>query len=580
MLNGRHMEDPYVGNAVIAMPFLMPKLRTVHILKALTASVLIAIQAVSPLTSSAQAAGLPTLGDGASSLTTGEERRLGDSIVRELYRDPDYLDDPVLQEYVEGIWLHLQDAARKNGELSPELEERFAWTLLLGKDRQVNAFALPGGYMGVYLGLIGVVSSGDELASVIAHETSHITQRHIARMMAQQGKQTPLMLASMLLGALAATRSPDAAMAIMMGGPAAVMQNQLNFSRAMESEADRMGYSLMSPAGFAPQGFVSMFGKLQQASRLNDNGSWPYLRSHPLTTQRIADMDSRIPPGKRAADPVPTLEHVMMSARARVISNPGVEVRRQWARLPRSGSFSSLSQFEQVAQLYAATLSAMYLRDWPLAREMAQRLLAATAGNAPANIQAKWLNAELEFKADNPQAALAALPLQFGNAPEAAPRGPASGNLAGPREVGPREVGPREAGPSLATIDVVERVAPRRPQLLLKTEILLRLNQAGSMASPLQTWVTDHPRDGSAWQTLARVWRSQGQEMRALRAEAEAQVAHYDYAAAVDRFKAAQDLARKAGAGADYFEASIIDTRLRAVEELLREQLRDKAVNK
>lgn len=575
MLNGRHMEDPYVGNAVIAMPFLMPKLRTVHILKALTASVLIAIQAVSPLTSSAQAAGLPTLGDGASSLTTGEERRLGDSIVRELYRDPDYLDDPVLQEYVEGIWLHLQDAARKNGELSPELEERFAWTLLLGKDRQVNAFALPGGYMGVYLGLIGVVSSGDELASVIAHETSHITQRHIARMMAQQGKQTPLMLASMLLGALAATRSPDAAMAIMMGGPAAVMQNQLNFSRAMESEADRMGYSLMSPAGFAPQGFVSMFGKLQQASRLNDNGSWPYLRSHPLTTQRIADMDSRIPPGKRAAEPVPTLEHVMMSARARVISNPGVEVRRQWARLPRSGSFSSLSQFEQVAQLYAATLSAMYLRDWPLAREMAQRLLAATAGNAPANIQAKWLNAELEFKADNPQAALAALPLQSGNAPEAAPRGPASGNLAGPREVGPRE-----AGPSLATIDVVERVAPRRPQLLLKTEILLRLNQAGSMASPLQTWVTDHPRDGSAWQTLARVWRSQGQEMRALRAEAEAQVAHYDYAAAVDRFKAAQDLARKAGAGADYFEASIIDTRLRAVEELLREQLRDKAVNK
>ncbi|WEE77799.1 M48 family metalloprotease [Comamonas testosteroni] len=553
----------------------MPKLRTVHILKALTASVLIAIQAVSPLTSSAQAAGLPTLGDGASSLTTGEERRLGDSIARELYRDPDYLDDPVLQEYVEGIWLHLQDAARKNGELSPELEERFAWTLLLGKDRQVNAFALPGGYMGVYLGLIGVVSSGDELASVIAHETSHITQRHIARMMAQQGKQTPLMLASMLLGALAATRSPDAAMAIMMGGPAAVMQNQLNFSRAMESEADRMGYSLMSPAGFAPQGFVSMFGKLQQASRLNDNGSWPYLRSHPLTTQRIADMDSRIPPGKRAVDPVPTLEHVMMSARARVISNQGVEVRRQWARLPRSGSFSSLSQFEQVAQLYAATLSAMYLRDWPLAREMVQRLLATTAGNAPANIQARWLNAELEFKADNPQAALAALPLHSGNAPQAAPRVTASGNLAGPREAGPRE-----AGPSLATIDVVERVAPRRPELLLKTEILLRLNQAGPMASPLQTWVTDHPRDGSAWQTLARVWRSQGQEMRALRAEAEAQVAHYDYAAAVDRFKAAQDLARKAGAGADYFEASIIDTRLRAVEELLREQLRDKAVNK
>lgn len=557
------------------MPFLMPKLPKAHTLKALAASVLIALQCVAPMLHPVQAAGLPTLGDGASSLTTGEERRLGDSIVKELYRDPDYLDDPVLQEYVEGIWLHLQDAARKNGELSQELEERFAWTLLLGKDRQVNAFALPGGYMGVYLGLIGVVSSGDELASVIAHETSHITQRHIARMLSQQGKQTPLMLASMLLGALAATRSPDAAMAIMMGGPAAVMQNQLNFSRAMESEADRMGYSLMAPAGFAPQGFVSMFGKLQQASRLNDNGSWPYLRSHPLTTQRIADMDSRVPPGKRAAAPAPTLEHVMMAARARVISNTGVDVRRQWATLPRSGSFASLTQAEQIGQLYAATLSAIYLRDWPLAREMVQRLLSATAGNAQANIQARWLSAELEYKADQPQAALAALPLQSSNAPQPAPKVTASGNLAGPREAGPRE-----AGPSLATVNVVEHVAPRRPELLLRADILLKLGQAASMASPLQTWMTDHPRDGTAWQTLARVWRSQGQEMRALRAEAEAQVAHYDYAAAVDRFKAAQDLARKAGAKADYFEASIIDTRLRAVDELLREQLRDKTINK
>ena len=557
------------------MPLLIQKLRKAHSLKALTASVLIALQCSAPLLPAARAAGLPTLGDGASSLTAGEERRLGDSIVKELYRDPDYLDDPVLQEYVEGIWLHLQDAARKNGELSQELEERFAWTLLLGKDRQVNAFALPGGYMGVYLGLIGVVSSGDELASVIAHETSHITQRHIARMLSQQGKQTPLMLASMLLGALAATRSPDAAMAIMMGGPAAVMQNQLNFSRAMESEADRMGYSLMAPAGFAPQGFVSMFGKLQQASRLNDNGSWPYLRSHPLTTQRIADMDSRVPPGKRAAAPAPTLEHVMMAARARVISNTGVDVRRQWATLPRSGSFASLTQAEQIGQLYAATLSAIYLRDWPLAREMVQRLLSATAGNAQANIQARWLSAELEYKADQPQAALAALPLQSSNAPQPAPKVTASGNLAGPREAGPRE-----AGPSLATINVVEHVAPRRPELLLRADILLKLGQAASMASPLQTWVTDHPRDGTAWQTLARVWRSQGQEMRALRAEAEAQVAHYDYAAAVDRFKAAQDLARKAGAKADYFEASIIDTRLRAVDELLREQLRDKTINK
>lgn len=247
---------------------------------------------------------LPTLGDGAAT-TTSDERRLGDRIIRSLYRDPDYIDDAVLQEYVEGIWQHLVDAARTRGELSDELEERFAWEILLGRDRSVNAFALPGGYLGVHLGLIGVVSTRDELASVLAHELSHVTQRHIARLIAQQGKQTPLMIGSMILGALAASRSPDAAMAMMMGGQALAVQNQLNFSRDMEREADRMGYGLMAPAGFAPQGFVTMFDKLQQANRLNDNGSWPYLRSHPLTTERMADMHSRLPRGVAPA-PAPS----------------------------------------------------------------------------------------------------------------------------------------------------------------------------------------------------------------------------------------------------------------------------------
>ena len=510
---------------------------------------------------------LPTLGDGAAT-TTSDERRLGDRIIRELYRDPDYIDDPVLQEYVEGIWQYLVDAARTRGELSPELEERFAWEILLGRDRTVNAFALPGGYLGVHLGLIGVVSSRDELASVLAHELSHVTQRHIARLIAQQGKQTPLMIGSMILGALAASRSPDAAMAMMMGGQALAVQNQLNFSRDMEREADRMGYGLMAPAGFAPQGFVTMFDKLQQANRLNDNGSWPYLRSHPLTTERMADMHSRLPRGVAPA-PAPSMEHVMMAARARVLSRPGVDVLRQWALQPRSTSFGSLPATQQVAQLYAAALSAVQLRDWPQAREMAQRLLAATAANADGLRQARLLQAELELAAGQPAAALQALPAVQASAssplPAAAPDAPAADHA---------------SGPSLATISVRESRAARRPELLLRTQILLREQGAASMAGPLQTWVTEHPRDATAWQLLAQVWREQGQDLRALRAEAEVQVVRYDYPAAVDRLKAAQDLARRKGATADYIDASIVDTRLRAVQELLSEQLREKAREK
>ena len=119
---------------------------------------------LTPATTSAQ---LPTLGDG-SDMAIGAERRLGDRIAKEIYRDPDFIDDPVLVEYVEGIWRPLREAARLRGELTPELDERFAWELMLGRDRTVNAFALPGGYMGVHLGLIAVVSNRDELASVLA----------------------------------------------------------------------------------------------------------------------------------------------------------------------------------------------------------------------------------------------------------------------------------------------------------------------------------------------------------------------------------------------------------------------------
>jgi predicted Zn-dependent protease len=152
------------------------KRRPPRIAQALTWLLLIA-QLASPVWAQSS---LPALGDGLE-MSTSAERQLGDRIARELFRDPDYLDDAILGDYVQGIWLRLMVAARQRGELSTELDERFAWVVMLGRDRSVNAFALPGGYLGVHLGLIAVVSSEDELASVLAHELSHVTQRHIAR---------------------------------------------------------------------------------------------------------------------------------------------------------------------------------------------------------------------------------------------------------------------------------------------------------------------------------------------------------------------------------------------------------------
>ncbi len=472
---------------------------------------------------------LPTLGD-PSDLTTSAERRLGDRIIRELYRDPDYIDDPILSEYVQSLWQPLMAAARTRGELSPELDERFAWEILLGRDRTVNAFALPGGYLGVHLGLIGVVTTRDELASVLAHELSHVTQRHISRLITQQSKQTPLLLGAMILGALAASKNPGATQALVVGGQALAMQNQLNFSRDMEREADRIGYGLMEPAGFAPQGFVSMFDKLQQANRLNDNGSWPYLRSHPLTTERMADMQSRTAPGTPAAtaSTAGAIEHAMVAARARVLSNPGVDALRQWIAEPQSTGFASQPVAKRAAVLYAAALASNQLRDAPAARTAVKQLDELVRQDAAAHRLARLLHAEVELAAGDVAAALSALP---------------------------------SAG-----------ATPRRPELGLRTQALLRIGRADEGTATLQTWVATHPRDAAAWQWLASSWQAQNQPLRAIRAEAEVHAARYDYAAAVDRFKAGQDLARRGGAGVDHIEASIIDTRLRAVELLLREQ--------
>ncbi len=466
---------------------------------------------------------LPVMGD-ASEMTASAERRLGDKIAREIFRDPDYIDDPVMADYVDAIWQPLLKAARQRGEMSDELHERFAWQIMMGRDRSVNAFALPGGYFGLHMGLIAVVSSRDELASVLAHELSHVTQRHISRLTSKQNAQTPWVIGAMILSALAASKSPDAANALLVGGQALAMQNQLNFSRDMEREADRVGFGMMADAGFSPRGFVSMFDKLQAASRLSDNGAYPYLRSHPLTSERIADLQGRMPLTGPDAAPAPLLmEHAMVSARARGLSNPAIDAQRDFVAQAQAAKLSEQSPAQQAGVVYGAAMAAAQTRDVALAKVFVGRLAGLIGGNAPARRLATLLEIELALQSGQP-------------APEIKPTG--------------------------------------RAELLLMAQVWIRQGRAGEASAGLQSWVALHPRDASAWQMLARANTAQGQGLRAVRAEAEAQVALLDYGAAMDRFKAAQGMARSpaAGVAVDHIEASIIDTRSRQVQSLLREQ--------
>ncbi len=493
---------------------------------------------------------LPNLGDGAE-VPLGVERRLGESIAREIYRDPDYLDDPVLGDYVQSIWQVLLASSRQRGELTPELEQQFAWEVSLIRDRSINAFALPGGYLGVHLGLISAVSSADELASVLAHELSHVTQRHIARMIAQQGKQGPMVMGAMILGMLAASRtmnasSMSAANAVMVGGQAAAMQSQLNFSRDMEREADRVGYGVMTEAGYEPQGFVTMFEKLQQAARLNDNGSFPYLRSHPMTTERISDAQARqqLLPPRAAVATTPT--HAMMSARAQVLAKPGVDVLRSIASLANVASLGAESKSKQAGVLYGAAMAEMQQRNFVAARQHLTRLQSLNGMEFSALKAVRLLVAELALTAGEASQAVALLE------PKAA---------------------------LIASNDRATRM------LLARSRVGTQKPAQGKLAaSELSWWLNQHPRDASAWLLQASAYELQGDALRAIRAQAEARAMELDYGAAVDRFKAAQTLAHQmANEGkldrVGHMEASIIDVRLRELERLRREQALERGIN-
>lgn len=239
---------------------------------------------------------LPDLGDTSQEIISPQqEKQLGRQSMLQIRASKSYLGDAEVNDYLNLLGFRL---VANSNEPSQDFE------FFAIDDSSINAFAMPGGFIGVHTGLILTAQSESELASVLAHEVSHVTQHHLARMISGQKINSLASLASLAIAILAARSNPQAAQAAAIGTQAGLMQRQLDFTRSHEMEADRIGINLLVKSGFDARAMPAFFEKLQKANGLLEGSAPSYLRTHPLTGDRIADVENRVAtlPFKLVAD--------------------------------------------------------------------------------------------------------------------------------------------------------------------------------------------------------------------------------------------------------------------------------------
>ncbi|HSR63610.1 MAG TPA: M48 family metalloprotease [Gammaproteobacteria bacterium] len=228
---------------------------------------------------------LPDFGDSAGSVVSPEyERRLGQAIMRQARRYANLVRDPEVDSYINSVGYQLVANSDDN---------QIPFNFFVIDDARVNAFAAPGGVIGINSGVILNSRDESELAGVLAHEIAHVTQRHMARTF-EKADQFSIPSAAALIGAIAlGIANPQAGVAAVALASGLSAQAQINFTRANEEEADRVGMKLLARSGFDPRGMPEFFQRLQHASKYYQGNAPEYLRTHPLTTSRIADSIAR-----------------------------------------------------------------------------------------------------------------------------------------------------------------------------------------------------------------------------------------------------------------------------------------------
>jgi len=453
--------------------------------------------------------GLPDLGDVSQAvLTPLQERQIGQQSMLEIRASKQFLADPEINDYLNQLGYRLVENSAEPG---------LGFEFFALNDYSINAFAMPGGFVGVNAGLLLTAQSESELASVLAHEISHVTQHHLARMIEGQQGDSLISMATIAIAILAARTNPQVSEAAIVSTQARSIQKQLNFTRTYEEEADRIGLQLLQKSGFNTHAMPEFLERLQNSTRLLEGNAPNYMRTHPITSDRIAEIDNRVQ-------------------------------KQPYRLVPDSLNFQ-LVRTKLIAAQKTAPEAITYFSE---------ALGAQNFGNPIAQryglVSALLRNNEIERAAQE----LAILRKQAQGS-QVARNNPMIETLAGQvKRAGKNDVA------TLAFYRTAVQNFPQHRALIYDyADLLLQNNQPEITVKLLAEQITRHPSDTTLYDLQARAYAMQGKTLEQHQAQA------YSYAWQGNLYAAMEQLELAKQAGGSFYQLSSIESDLRELRELL-----------
>ena len=446
---------------------------------------------------------LPNLGDVSQTvLTPLDEQYIGDQIMREVALSDEVLQDIEVIDYLNAL-------GNKLAAASPDKQQKFNFFVV--KDNSINAFAMPGGVIGVHTGLILASNSESELASVLGHEIGHVTQRHLARMLAKQKTDMFKNIAGIALALLVSRANPELATGALTTASAAGVQRQLDYTREHEREADRVGLSILDSAGFDVRAMPAFFTTLQRGTRFTEGAAPSFLRTHPLNAERIADVSNRVEamPYKQVTD---SLEFNLVKAKLRASNGLAQSAIDQFEDNIKEHRFVS-----ETAEHYGLALAMLRKNDL----EGAQNQIKWLNKNVAKNAFIENLAARVEVARNNPQAAAS----QYAKALSLYPN--------------------------------------HRSLIYGYAEHFLAINQPDKAIKLVHDKQALYPKDAYFYAILAKAYTAKNKNLLRFQAQGESYYRQYNLKRAIEQM----EFATKAKDG-NFYEQSIVETRLKELRRL------------